>query len=796
MPRVRPFSTWISMDFPWHTTGNEGRLFSPEGTLMKLHRKLLLSAATIGLPALLWATPHRSAFPEAVPSGFAVSQVATGISKPTAMTFAPDGRIFVSEKEGSIRVIKNGSLLATPFLTLTVDSAGEHGLIGVAFDPAFATNRFVYVYYVATTPAVHSRISRFTADGDIAAAGETVLFDFDNIGSSTFHVAGALAFGPDGKLYAAVGDNAGVPFSDNAQRLTNTFGKIFRINTDGTIPTDNPFYSTATGKYRAIWAYGLRNPFTFSFQPGTGRMFINDVGGLAWEEINEGRAGANYGWPTTEGPTTDPRFTAPLFAYGHGTASDDSLGCAITGGTFYNPATMNFPSQFRGKYFFVDYCRNWMRVFDPATGTASQFASAFSSNPLVATTGPDGSLYYLSEWLNGVYKITYTASLAPQIGTHPASQTVATGDSATFSVEVSGEPPFQYRWQRDGTDIPGANTSSYTLANVTSADDGARFRCVVSSDYGSQTSNEATLTVLDTHSPVPSIDYPESGTLYSSGDRIYYGGSAEDQEDGELSASAFTWWIDFHHNVHTHPFLGPITGKTAGYFTTPVSGEPDWNTWFRIYLKVTDSDGRSTTTYREVFNRKSIFSLRTNPPGLKVMIDGKEVATPLDVTGVVGFSRELGVVSPQTLGGVSYVFDSWSDQKPATHVIKTGVSKRVYTANFKPASSARSGKLVASPNPALVCDGSRAGITTLSWSSAGVTNVEVRINRPDGNLLGKGGMNGSASTKKWVGDNSTFYLQDVSNGLPLTQENTLATVTVNLTTYGCDVMGRPMLDIP
>ena len=124
----------------------------------------------------------------------------------------------------------------------------------------------------------------------------------------TNHNGGALAFGPDEKLYIAVGENA---VASNAQSLGNRLGKILRLNKDGSIPSDNPFFSTASGVNRAIWALGLRNPFTFAFNASGTSMFINDVGQGTWEEINEGRAGANYGWPTTEGATTDPRFDPP-----------------------------------------------------------------------------------------------------------------------------------------------------------------------------------------------------------------------------------------------------------------------------------------------------------------------------------------------------------------------------------------------------------------------------------------------------------------------------------------------------
>ncbi|MGB9179709.1 MAG: PQQ-dependent sugar dehydrogenase [Pyrinomonadaceae bacterium] len=342
-----------------------------------------------------------------LPSGFTETQI-TGLSNPTAMTFAPDGRLFVCQQGGSLRVIKNGALLSTPFLTVTVDSNGERGLLGVAFDPNFAANQFVYIYYTATTPQVHNRISRFTANGDVAVAGsEVVLLDLNNLSSATNHNGGAIHFGLDGKLYAGVGENAN---GANAQTLANLLGKILRINSDGTIPTDNPFFNTATGNNRAIWALGLRNPFTFAVKPETGRLFINDVGQSAWEEIDDGIAGSNYGWAICEGTCSNAGFTNPLFQYGHTPPTGSTTGCAIAGGAFYNPATARFPGAYINTYFFADLCSGWIRRYDPATGAVTDFASGISS-PVDLQVSADGALYYLARGTNSVFRITYTLPL-------------------------------------------------------------------------------------------------------------------------------------------------------------------------------------------------------------------------------------------------------------------------------------------------------------------------------------------------------------------------------------------------
>lgn len=338
-----------------------------------------------------------------VPAGFTVTTLVGGLSAPTAEDIAPDGRIFVAEQGGNVRVVQNGKLLAQPFLSLTVDSQVERGVIGIVLDPNFESNHFVYVYYTTDTPVTHNRLSRFTESNNVAVHGsEHVLLDLDPLHAGN-HNGGGLHFGKDGKLYLSVGENA-VP--SNAQTLSNLLGKMLRLNPDGSIPTDNPFYNIATGNNRAIWAMGLRNPFTFGVQPGTGRIFIDDVGQNTWEEIDDGKAGANYGWPTTEGAFDQsqfPNFTEPLYAYNHG--PNDSQGVAITGGTFYDPATQQFPASYRDQYFFADLGIGFVKVFNPATKTASAFATGFNQ-PVDLDVSSDGSLYVLSHG-GSISRITF-----------------------------------------------------------------------------------------------------------------------------------------------------------------------------------------------------------------------------------------------------------------------------------------------------------------------------------------------------------------------------------------------------
>jgi glucose/arabinose dehydrogenase len=334
-----------------------------------------------------------------LPSGFTQSQVVSGLTDPTDMEFAPDGRLFVAEQAGRVRIVKPDGTLAK-FLNIStkVDSTSERGLQALTFDPDFSTNHYVYLQYTkkatSTTPA-HNRVVRVTANGNKVVSGsEKLIFRLGNQ-NDAHHMGGAIDFGADGKLYIATGDNE---TPTNAQQLTNLFGKMLRINKDGTIPTDNPFYTTASGNNRAIWALGLRNPFKFAVQPSKGTIFINDVGENTWEEINRGAAGANYGWPVHEGVANDndPQYVDPVFAYGHAGSDPATTGCSITGGVFYNPTTVQFPSGYVGDYFFADFCGGWIRSFDPSSQEASGFAIGIEGRPVDLEVSKEGELYYLS----------------------------------------------------------------------------------------------------------------------------------------------------------------------------------------------------------------------------------------------------------------------------------------------------------------------------------------------------------------------------------------------------------------
>ena len=266
------------------------------------------------------------------------------------------------------------------------------------------------------------------------AGSETVLMDLNDLSAATNHNGGAIHFGSDGFLYVAVGDNAN---GSNAQSLSTRLGKMLRISSNGSIPMNNPFFNQTTGQNQAIWALGLRNPFTFSFQPGAGRMFINDVGENTWEEINDGIAGSNYGWPTCEGFCNPPNasFRDPIFAY-----ANDAQTCAITGGAFYNPQVVQFPGNFVGRYFFADFCGGWIKTLDPAMGNVvADFATGISL-PVDLHVSDDGFLYYLARGDGAVHRIGFSNDVTPptvSIGSPVDGSTVARKSNVTIMASAS-----------------------------------------------------------------------------------------------------------------------------------------------------------------------------------------------------------------------------------------------------------------------------------------------------------------------------------------------------------------------
>jgi glucose/arabinose dehydrogenase len=381
-----------------------------------IRNALLITAVMIGCGGSDGATEGTVPPPPASGNGtFGLADIASGLSRPVYLTAAPgDARLFVVEKVGRIRIIKNGSLVATPFLDITskVNSSGnEQGLLSVAFHPSYATNGFLYVNY--TDASGDTRIERYTVSSnpDVAnAASAKLVLGVDQPFAN--HNGGLNLFGPDGMLYIGLGDggSAGDP-QGNGQNKNALLGKLLRIDVDHgdpyTIPSTNPFVNG--GGRGEVWAYGLRNPWRFSFDKTGNVLFIADVGQNAFEEVNAvaaNRAGVNYGWNIMEAAScynasscNKTGLEQPVVSYNR-----DGGTCSVIGGMVYRGSAV---PQLAGHFVYADYCAGWIKSFtwtNNALANPTEWQTSAHGN--ITSFGQDasGEMYILSE--NGhVYKI-------------------------------------------------------------------------------------------------------------------------------------------------------------------------------------------------------------------------------------------------------------------------------------------------------------------------------------------------------------------------------------------------------
>ena len=341
---------------------------------------------------------------QAVDAAAASSVVASRLREPTDFQFLPDGRILVAEKGGTLRIVDDGVVSKRPVGRLWVLTQGERGLDGLAVDPDFADNGYIYVAY--TTLGGRDRLARLTVDGDKVVFGSQKVLLQSTDRSALFHHGGALGFGPDGTLYWGVGDNKN---GANAQDLGTIHGKIIRINPDGTVPSDNP--DLGPDALPQIYAYGFRNPFRLTFTP-TGQLLVADVGENSFEELNLVTAGGNYGWPEAEGNCSSCSSINPIYTYAH-----DGNGAAITSVLFYNGELLG--PEYRNKVFIADEVQGWIKVLTcdasfTSCGNVQDFDSEAGTS-VVLRQAPDGSIYQLTYSPGQLVRITGPASSAAQI---------------------------------------------------------------------------------------------------------------------------------------------------------------------------------------------------------------------------------------------------------------------------------------------------------------------------------------------------------------------------------------------
>jgi glucose/arabinose dehydrogenase len=629
--------------------------------------------ASLALVAAAASAPAQTV----LPAGFEET-VLFNLGSPTALAFTPDGRLLVSRQGGQLHVYAGGALLTPPALTVpNVCSNSERGLLGIAVDPQFAANHFVYLYYTVNKGTCYNRVSRFVlpATNVIDVASEVVLLD-DIRSTAGNHNAGDLNFGKDGYLYVSVGDGGcdfiapvGCAGANQAARRVNTLlGKMLRITRDGAVPPDNPWQGAGTASCRTgdappgtrcqeTFAWGLRNPFRFAMDPGAlgTRFFINDVGQGAWEEIDLGQMGADYGWNCREGAHGNPSagslcsplptgMVDPIHEYSHGT------GCgSITGGAFV--PTGFWPVGYDGSYLYADYNCGRMFQLSPSGGsyTSSTFVTGGGS-PVHLEFGPYLSgvgLYYTTYTGGGqvrVIRFTGSANRAPTavLAAAPLSgqpPLVVTFD-ATGSTDLDGDP-LTYVWDfGDGT--PATETATVVTTHTYVLP--GTFQAVLRArDPSGALSDAVAVTVsVANEAPVPVILSPTVGELFRVGQTVTLQGSATDAEEGPLPDSRLTWNVLLHHDAHTHPFLTDVVGNDV-VFTAPAPEDvaAAATSYLEVRLTATDAFGAQTTVSRDFNPRRVVVDFSTTPSGLNLRVNSTPFAAPFSFTAWDGWTLAL-----------------------------------------------------------------------------------------------------------------------------------------------------------
>jgi glucose/arabinose dehydrogenase/chitodextrinase len=624
----------------------------PWGSVLKAMKNLKIFGRRVSVGLAVLMCPLAGLLPQSAraqtfhDAGFASELIATLPQfSPVGLTWAPDGRMFIWQRDGVVRILKNGALLPTPFINISsqVNSFLDRGMLGLALHPNFAENGFVYLLFTReeggnpTSPAAKvSRLIRVTANPanpDVALPGSELIIlgsvgtppcDAQPAGAdcipsdSNTHSIGTLRFAPDGKLFVGSGDGAdagGVdPKAFRSQDLNSPAGKILRINDDGTAPADNPFYDGTNSWRSKVWIYGLRNPYRYSLHPTTGDLMIGDVGWNRWEEVNRGIRGRNYGWPCFEGNLPEPEYqsalpacfsvpsasvTPPVVTWAHPDVDPalpgfdpNFLGSTAVGGPVYSGSA--YPELYLGSFFYADYAGGWIRrlVFDAAANLTGNllFASGAAEAGIVSIEqGPDGFLYYVAFAAGEVRRIRFNGPVAKATATPMSGASPLTVAFSSNGSTNPGGGALTYAWDfGDGTSSTAANpTHVYSASSATTF----TARLTVRAPNGQSSSATVSVTVGSTP-PVATISGPASGASVLPGQTVVYQGSASDPEEGALPAGALGWTILLHHNDHIHT-LQTSTGA-SGSFVTQYHGVGTYS--YEIVLTATDSSGLKNST--------------------------------------------------------------------------------------------------------------------------------------------------------------------------------------------------------
>jgi glucose/arabinose dehydrogenase len=585
---------------------------------------------------------------------------------------------------------------------------------------------------------VSGRVSRLQAKGNVMTGDEQVLIE-DWCQQYPSHSVGDLQFAPDGSLYMTGGEGAsfgwidfgasGNPCNDppleggalRSQDLRTTgdpaglSGTLIRIDPDTglALPT-NPLASRTDPDAQRIVAYGLRNPFRFAFRPGTSDAWIGDVGWGDWEEIDRvpdplDSTIENFGWPCYEGAARQAGYDSqdlalceslystgangPYYAYNHTAKVNPEESCptgsSSISGMAFTPPNSTLPADYDGALFFADYSRRCIWVMKRGTGTlpSPSNISTFRDlalGPVYLQFGPGNDLYYADFDGGRIMRIHYTAgNQAPRAVATASATTGNTPLTVSFDGTGSSDPDagdsLSFAWDLDGDGAYDDATTPRAAWTYTSAGT-YRVGLKVTDSHGASATDTIAVTAGNTP-PTATITAPTTGFTWKVGDPINFTGSATDPQNGTLPPSALSWSVVLHHcpsNCHTHS-LQTFSGVDHGTFPAP---DHEYPSYLELSLTATDSGGLTDTRTIRLDPKTVALTFASNPSGLSLTLNAASTATPFTRTVILGSSNSISAPTPQTLGGLTYNFGSWSDGGARAHTV-TATSSATYTATYQ-----------------------------------------------------------------------------------------------------------------
>ena len=563
------------------------------------------------------------------------------ITQPTSMAFDAANNMYVAQRDGLIRVKPTGSTSFSDFTRLSVNTGGERGLLGVVIerntDP---TRSFLY--------ALHNDLqSKMTVTKiNLATRASAVLYTSPNT-FNFFHNGGGIDLDTLGHVFFALGDNY-LPTS--AQDLTTETGKVHRINTDGSIPADNP-YATSVTALRTIYAAGFRNPFRLDVDRQNNDVFVGDVGSTVAEEINKVRSGKNYGWPSAEGGTCNVAscavFEAPFYFYNHWT------GNSITGGPVYRADV--YPPSFQGRVFFADWSVGIIDTLDSQSAGLANFS--YNSQDIVdLEIGADGYLYTLNYFFGKIHKVVYNTNDAPLPPQGTVSCTItgsAPPSTATCAVTKISDPngdDVTVTWKVNGVAAGTGTALSKSLPTAGTYQIDADL-----SDGALTTTLRATPIVIGTAPVITEL--PTNPTEFAGGMNLNFGFSATDANGATIPPSQCSIRVQISHNDHVHDLDAANACIYSGQVPRNLETEPGIR--LKVTMRATDAGGLASDKVAYLSATTSTLTLASYPIGANITLDGQNVSGP--ITGTAGLARQLNTPEQFEVNGKVFLFSTWSD---------------------------------------------------------------------------------------------------------------------------------------